>query len=125
MMPTAVDPAAVAAMSRDEKVAFVKKLKEERRSLYRELGIEEEPKVEEAPAAEKAHKLAPPPPPFFVHVFKCLGMQFTMTVANEASEDAAAEADADKEPPKTGFAAAQHKVAAKQKGAPARRPSAK
>ena len=85
-------------MSREEKLAFMKKLKEERKALYVELGIEEETKqtkaqkeaeaAAEAAAAQKAESerlsaAAQPPPtqlPGFNAAFKCLGFVFSMNL---------------------------------------------
>ena len=99
------DAAVVAAMSRQEKLAFVKRLKEERKALCVELGIEEEPKrADAADAAEKATVAtaaaaaavatsgpsgAQPaagaaPSSAFQIAFKCLGFAVTLNVASEA-----------------------------------------
>ena len=53
-----IDINAVAAMSREEKLAFMKKLKEERKALYVELGIEEETKATKAAKAAEAEAAA-------------------------------------------------------------------
>jgi len=55
------DGAVVAAMSREEKLAFAKRLKEERKALCVELGIDDEPKkanVADKPAAAAATAVA-------------------------------------------------------------------
>ena len=92
-----IDINAVAAMSREEKLAFMKKLKDERKALYVELGIEEETKAtkaakaaEAAEAMEKAEQAAMqratateptvPPLPGFNAAFKCLGFVFSMNL---------------------------------------------
>lgn len=81
---------AVAAMSREEKIEYIKKLKEERKALHIELGIEPEPpkRKEEAEAAAQTERSAPPseaavkqePQPTFSVGLKCFGFHFTMTV---------------------------------------------
>ena len=91
----AVDVAsATAAMSREEKLAFAKKLKEERKALYTELGIEEEPKPAKEPpsaapkgAVPTAPTPVPPPSAAYQVAFKCLGFLFTMSVAHETAQD--------------------------------------
>ena len=92
----------MAAMSREEKLAFAKKLKEERKALYTELGIEEEPKPAKQAAADASNGAvvapgaaaapgaavpASPPPAAFQVAFKCLGFLFTMSVAHETSQE--------------------------------------
>ena len=114
-LPAEVDIDAVAKMTRDEKLAFAKKLKEERKALHTALGIEEEPKTapaEEAKAADakaavdaKAGALATtadalPPPPALVNVaFKCLGFLFTMNVVAEAGQESSRDESSRVEPP--------------------------
>lgn len=67
----------MAAMGREEKIAFARTLKEECTNLYRELGMPEEGR----PKAE-----ATVPPPLFTCVFKCLGVELrVMPVARDAS----------------------------------------
>lgn len=84
---TSVDAATLAAMSRDEKRAFVKRLKEERKQLFTELGIEEEHKAadDESKATPVAKPVAKPPPPLFVHAFRCLGLVLNVSLDSERS----------------------------------------
>ena len=112
------DVASVAAMSREDKLAFMKKLKEERKALYVELGIEEETKQQKAEAAkaeaaakaaaemEQAEKAAAkraaaaatlPQLPGFNATFKCLGFLFTMNVVEDPDSSRSNEAEANEE----------------------------
>ena len=112
------DVASVAAMSREDKLAFMKKLKEERKALYVELGIEEETKQQKAEAAkaeaaakaaaemEQAEKAAVkraaaaatlPQLPGFNATFKCLGFLFTMNVVEDPDSSRSNEAEANEE----------------------------
>ena len=107
-MPQEIDMDAVLRMSREEKIAFAKRLKEERKALHTALGIEEEPKVipsvhlaggsadasEGGPISVELSSVAGsttrsgsppliPPPDSLVFAFKCLGFLFTMQVVPE------------------------------------------
>lgn len=104
------DVAAVAAMSREEKRALAKRLKEERKALYVELGIEEEPKPPPMPTPPVA--VPPPPPPtppaIFAHAFKCLGLVFAVSVATDV-DSSRSEASAPTAAPAPTAAAARPK----------------
>ena len=113
-----MDVAAVAKMSREEKRALAKKLKEERSALYVELGIEEKPPPPE-PEVVKPPPLEPPPA-LFVHAFKCLGFVFTVNVESDpdsARSDAIEpEKVVEEEKPAAAAAAGGNKVRATPNG---------
>ena len=115
-----IDVNAVAAMSREEKMKLMKSLKEERKALYVELGIEEETKQTKAQkaaeaaaemeraeraAAERAKLLAEAPqlPPGFNAAFKCLGFVFSINM-NVAPEEPPSAEESDTKVPEASSA---------------------
>ena len=105
--------AAVATMSREQKIAFIKQLKEERKALHVELGIEPDPPKQKpqpeaaaavaaeaaeaaivsseggelaaAPSAAAIAAGASPQPPLYSAAFKCLGFVFAVSVSTAAA----------------------------------------
>ncbi|KAL1519614.1 hypothetical protein AB1Y20_023127 [Prymnesium parvum] len=88
--------AAVASMSREDKLALLNKLKAERKALHLELGIDDTPKVETkedtstAPSAQQ--RAAPLHSERCKLAFKCFGFLFTISMASVEQDVAPARA---------------------------------
>jgi hypothetical protein len=93
-------------MSRKEKLAFAKRLKEERKALYVELGLDDEPTKLEDPrkpgSVQKPKKVQPPP--VWDAALNCLGFVLKVAVERVPDEDTSEASDKAAEAAKAAFA---------------------